>query len=141
GCKQFKHIKVFPLVFPDDPNDYRRVSLCQPCVRAAKKIMRTNPKYQLFIQERRKDEQYPRNTARNSLRRSVELQAVPNWVNLDKIQDIYQRARDLTKATGIKHHVDHIVPLVNPMVCGLHIHQNLQVLTAAANCRKSNRLL
>ena len=38
-------------------------------------------------------------------------------------------------------HVDHIVPLVHPFVCGLHTHDNLRLLTAFDNGRKSNHLL
>jgi hypothetical protein len=71
--------------------------------------------------------------------RAAKLQATPSWASSDAIEAFYREARRLTKETGHKHHVDHIVPLVHPEVCGLHVESNLQVLTAAENQRKGNR--
>lgn len=59
-------------------------------------------------------------------------------VELWKIREFYIQAEQLTKSTGIKHHVDHIVPIISKIVCGLHNHYNLQVITATENQIKSN---
>jgi superfamily II RNA helicase len=65
----------------------------------------------------------------------------PPWANLDAIREIYERAATLTQETGIKHHVDHMIPIQGKTVCGLHWEGNLQILTATENQKKSNRLL
>lgn len=61
------------------------------------------------------------------------LHATPAWADLGEIEKIYLEAarRNL--------HVDHIVPLRHPRVCGLHVQWNLQLLSPSENYRKSNR--
>jgi hypothetical protein len=65
----------------------------------------------------------------------------PNWANLEEIDAIYVKARTLSESTGVTHEVDHIVPLIHPLVCGLHVEHNLQILTERENCQKSNKFL
>jgi hypothetical protein len=38
-------------------------------------------------------------------------------------------------------HVDHVIPLRHPLVCGLHAHTNLRVVPALVNLKKGNRML
>lgn len=71
-------------------------------------------------------------TANNAKRRATKLQATPNWANLVAIKEIYA-----TCPEGC--HVDHIVPLQHPLVCGLHCEFNLQHLSAHDNLSKGNR--
>ena len=68
------------------------------------------------------------------------LKAMPPWADKEKIEAVYAEARRLTLATGIPHHVDHIYPLRGKNVSGLHIHTNLQVLTAFDNQSKGNKI-
>jgi hypothetical protein len=72
-------------------------------------------------------------------RMAAKKQAVPIWADFKTITKLYEEARNRAKATGIKHHVDHIVPLQSPIVCGLHCEANLQILTAFENQSKRNR--
>ena len=55
-----------------------------------------------------------------------------------KVVAKYAEARMLTKATGVKHEVDHIVPLSGPDVCGLHVSWNLRVITQQENQEKGD---
>lgn len=73
-----------------------------------------------------------------SRRRAAKLQRTPSWSDRAQISAIYQEARRLTRETGIPHHVDHKVPLQGRLVCGLHVHQNLQILTGSENSKKRN---
>lgn len=65
--------------------------------------------------------------------------ATPEWVDYDKIMLIYKERDAVTRRTGIPHHVDHIVPLAGRNAAGLHVHDNMQIITAAENLEKMNK--
>ena len=71
--------------------------------------------------------------------RADKKRATPRWADAKAIQCIYRRAAYLQQKTGVRHDVDHVIPLVNAQVCGLHVVVNLQILTARANQQKGNR--
>lgn len=79
-----------------------------------------------------------RDHAQRSLRK---LQATPAWVDAahrQRISAIYAATQQVQEATGTVYHVDHIVPLVNERVCGLHVWWNLQPLPELLNIVKNN---
>lgn len=78
------------------------------------------------------------NSRRAAKRRAVQLQATPIWVN-QYVVNFFYTCMTYFRTEGIDVHVDHIVPLQGKNVCGLHIHQNLQLLLAPLNHRKSNK--
>lgn len=93
---------------------------------------------------RNRQEQYPHlHAAKEAKRRALKLKATPKWFNNILVQDIYQLAKEMELATAaaghpIEYHVDHVIPLQSKLVCGLHVHTNLQILTALENHIKSN---
>jgi hypothetical protein len=66
-------------------------------------------------------------------RKAAKLQATPVWADEEKIRAVYK------EAARLGHDVDHIVPLRSPLVCGLHVQDNLRPLPAADNRAKRNR--
>jgi hypothetical protein len=56
-----------------------------------------------------------------------------------EIKRMKLEAQLLTINSGVKHEVDHIIPLIHEKVCGLHTKHNCQVLTKADNRRKGAR--
>ena len=71
--------------------------------------------------------------AKTNKRRAYKLKAIPKWANLEGIKEIYKKCKK-------GYHVDHIIPLRGPNVCGLHVENNLQILKARDNIVKSNRV-
>jgi hypothetical protein len=74
-------------------------------------------------------------------RRARLRQAVPGWFDREAVALIYAEAAALTEATGVLHHVDHLIPLKGKTVCGLHVQGNLKAVPAPINLRKSNKLV
>lgn len=78
----------------------------------------------------------------NSLRKRRHKLATPKWLTYWQKQDIralYAQAVTLSRITGERYVVDHIVPLINDVVCGLHVPWNLRVITQEENLLKSNK--
>jgi len=79
-----------------------------------------------------------------SLRRRRFRQATPKWLSAEQKMEIrlkYRLAIELSRATGIRHAVDHEIPLQGEDVCGLHVPWNLRVITQEENLKKSNKLV
>ena len=73
-------------------------------------------------------------------RRSILIRlATPRWANREKMIAIYMERDRLWAETGVPHDVDHIIPIIHPLVCGLHCEFNLRVISANENRSKSNK--
>ena len=77
-------------------------------------------------------------------RRRKHRQATPPWLTRaqkSEMRELYKIAITMTKTTGERYVVDHIVPLRSELVCGLHVPWNLRVITQEENLKKSNQLV
>lgn len=72
-------------------------------------------------------------------RQAAKLKRTPPWADKEKMKAIYIEAQRLTDETGIPHEVDHFYPLQGVTVSGLHVENNLQILTISDNRKKGNK--
>ena len=130
-CRHVRLLGVFPLVCEDDPADCRRHKLCRVCLGDTLRQVK-----------KRRDGHARRRATNCANTRAYNLKkshAMPLWADRRAIEEFYIEAREKTVKTGVKHQVDHIIPLRHKLVCGLHIPVNLQVIPASENFRKHNR--
>lgn len=81
------------------------------------------------------------NSMQSANRRATKLQRTPSWLTEEDhwmFEEIYSLTKLREKLTGVKWHVDHILPLQGKLVSGLHVPMNLQVITATENLSKGN---
>lgn len=73
-------------------------------------------------------------------RAGLQIRATPIWADGAQIKEFYAAAKQMTEQTGTPHEVDHVVPIISDVVCGLHVHDNLQIVTRDQNRLKANSL-
>jgi len=82
--------------------------------------------------------------ALTSVRKRRHRSATPKWITPEQklaMREMYLQAQKITKITGERYVVDHIIPLISPEVCGLHVPWNLRVITQEENLKKSNKIV
>lgn len=114
---------------PDKAAEHRKKRSASPLQKAARK--------------RWADKNKAKTMELTRLRQARKQQATPRWLSpCDRwaIEQAYELAKLREAATGMKWHVDHIIPLRGKNVCGLHVPDNLQVIPAVINSQKSNKV-
>ena len=107
---------------PKDGTTLRRVKQqdCSTCHKAHVKAYRKTPAGSSYRKDKRLE-----------YKQRLVTQCPP-WADKKAIRKMYLEA----SRRGLE--VDHVVPLKNPLVCGLHVEGNLQLLTPLENGRKRN---
>lgn len=65
--------------------------------------------------------------------------STPPWVDQAAVRALREEVKRQTRVTGIKHVLDHIIPVTHPYVCGLSVPCNLRVIPHGPNAFKSNK--
>ena len=76
---------------------------------------------------------------RRSARLIAHYLSAPLWVDHRDFKHLRDKAIAETKRTGIRHTLDHIVPVTHPFVCGLTVPWNMQVVPHVVNIAKGNK--
>jgi len=144
-CSYCKTIKENHDFYVDRAKKDGLSCMCKKCSKDRRISWRADNQIRnkLYVREW-KDKNKGRWNAIKSKYKSRKLKASPSWLTehqLKEIVTIYEMASELTKATGINYHVDHICPLQGNTSCGLHVPWNLQILKAKDNIAKGNKLL
>lgn len=112
---------------------------------AVKARANARPKTERFLHRQKYKEAHPEMyKALVSVRRRRHRKATPSWLSAEQklaMRKLYLQAQQLTSITGEQYAVDHIIPLINDAVCGLHVPWNLRVITREENLLKSNKLV
>ncbi|MFZ2540858.1 MAG: hypothetical protein WAW75_03670 [Gallionella sp.] len=119
-----------------------RAAYPERCKASGAKYLAKNSEKKKASQTKRRKDNLHRDAANSSRKRAAKINAIPKWFGeLDEliIQEAHSLAKQRTKVTGFKWHVDHEVPLQSKLVCGFHIGCNIQVIPASTNISKGNR--
>lgn len=65
--------------------------------------------------------------------------SAPPWVDRWELYSLKHTAAALTIMTGVRHVLDHIIPLNHPLVCGLTVPWNIRIVPWQVNGSKGNR--
>lgn len=102
---------------------------------------KANPEIVKITTQKSRRKHKAKGAMKSMARKAWRINATPSWANKTRIQALYSLAAMFTANTREKWHVDHIVPLKNNLVCGLHVYENLRVVPAIVNLQKSNKFL
>lgn len=140
-CNRCKERKLLTEFYKLNNGESDYFSYCKICSKEiAQKSNIDNPIKRREIEKKWRTKNKDKVNAYNAIARLHRRKiSIPLWVNKKEILTIYKKAQRMTEETGIKYHVDHIIPLKGKNVCGLHVPLNLQIITAKENHKKHNK--
>lgn len=97
----------------------------------ARKHVKQKKERNAYVAQWKKDNKKEYNAYLSFCKKRVK-HATPKWLDKSSIVEIFKNRPD-----GC--HVDHIIPINHPDVCGLNVPWNLQYLTDTENLEKSNK--
>ena len=106
----------------------------------AKKWREENPDLKRELDRKFHEENKSYRAINSSRHRARKRNAIPKWLtkeDFEKIRFIYDECDRISRETGIPQNVDHIVPLAGKYVNGLHVPNNLRIITAQENNRRT----
>jgi len=98
-----------------------------------KEYILKNPHIIKSIKKKWRDSNKERTRFYCFMRRKRVKQATPKWCNKEEMLSIVKEAQKVNLE------IDHIIPLNHPLVCGLHVPANIQLLTRKENRSKKNK--
>ena len=105
-------------------------------------------KFKVLKRKRKRSKQHYQNnkhyySVKTAKQRALKRnQTFPQGVESKEILQLYKKRNTLNKKYGYnKYSVDHIIPLKNKYVCGLHHINNLQILLTIDNLKKGNKFI
>lgn len=142
-CKscQSKYSKAWRLKNPDHHRNWRKANP-KKAYACSKRWLDAHPETRRAMQRRFWKNNPAKAREHNARRNAAKAHRTPKWLTKSdwiEIKWAYQIAVDRSKETGIPHEVDHIIPLRGKHVSGLHVPQNLQIITMQENVRKHNK--
>ena len=129
---------------PEPDRKYRSENR-EKCLERSRKWKEKNKDYcRSYYQEYEKRRDKSQVAERTRRRAVAKNNACPPWLTSSHRREMrlmFLLAQDLTARTGVKYHVDHIMPLKNNFCCGLHVPWNLRVIKASENLKKGNKFI
>jgi hypothetical protein len=143
--KAYQRIKEWRAANPEKWKEQRkRYVKKHPDVVTAKSIRwkKANPERAAEVSRKTRLKNKARILATKAKHRASKRNRTPIWVDKDHlslIKEAYELAILRTKMFNFSWHVDHIIPLNGKIVSGLHVIENIQVISGSENLLKNNK--
>lgn len=139
-CTGCKHLLPAACFGKDSGRADKMMTRCRECTNARDRA-NYDPTKQAVWNKLYRAENPGKWAANSTAYRLRRAKAMPNWADVKEISAIYEESARRNKEAGkTLWNVDHFYPLGGELVCGLHVHQNLQIIPKIDNLRKYNRL-